>query len=297
MVNKKENLLMSKASSTTNYFGTIQDYQHNRDILKTEPGTIPPITPRNKKQILKDKIKNYSPVTNYNYDKYIFDKKLHKKRDYLTHVSNKEIKFQKSILNLKTFEKIYISKPMDEYEILRDVKVLDRKFFRTNYNIETDPDALKNELFKKQNVLEEKKLDQLRNKVLSSLNPKALVEYMKLTDEQRIEKEKEKNKLITQDSQFYSENIEKNNYDSINHLNKDITFLQTLENITEKDFNPKKKKKQRPFTGKPNMGFTTRTEKKLGEQFVRGSYSIEKHKDSKETSDIDLEELMNIEQE
>ena len=269
-------LLGSKFSSVKNF----KSKTHQKDLLAIKPINNFALTEEakvlermKKKSILKEKKKRASsPVIRYKYDKCVFDKRLHQRKCYFTGISNKEIKFQKSLLNLKTFEKILVIKPENEYNIMRDVKVLSRRYFRTSPDKavkEKDPPKI--DPVKWQKVLEEKRKEKIMNKVINGLSHKAIIEYNNYTNDKKKELENLKNELTGYDSQPIIESKaqrESNTRKVEDSLNRDIAFLNELENLTEKDFiNKHNKKKRKSVTS--NL-LKTKSERKTSENFIRG---------------------------
>lgn len=159
----------------------------------------------------KRKNKVPKPKTNIKkMDKYIFNKAYSKKFEYLDTLTNKEYKFQKSILRNKSFEKIFDEKYEPE-RIKKDaelfyVKTLDEKLKLLEEKVQ-NLDNLDKFNFHEKNI--EKKLLIYQKKACTTLNYKYKEKYSKLLEDLNQDKEmiKKKNSLMNDNLNFRNNSV------------------------------------------------------------------------------------------
>ncbi len=192
------------------------------------------------------------------YDKYIFNKNYRKKINYLETLSEKELNFQKEILNIKKIETLK-TEPFELEKIKRKAELF--------YNMELD-EKMKNLNEKNQSIKQQEeyfypKIEKMRfmieERTCKSLNIKERVKYINLL--KRMEKKDSQtrvpskfqtiftNDLLTESETLNHKN-DKINKEFMNQLEVDIDSLNKKEIQLKKEMKEKKRKNCVPLPNK-----------------------------------------------
>ena len=192
------------------------------------------------------------------YDKYVFNKNYRKKMNYLEILSEKELSFQKEVLNLKKIETLK-TEPLEIEKVKRKAELF--------YHIELD-EKIKNLNEKNQSIKQQEeyfypKIEKIRymleERTCKSLNLRNRDKYLFLL--KKIEKHENQNRFLskfqksfnTVDNTFFddNENIthknDKINKEFMNQLEVDIDSLNKKEIQLKKELKDKKRKNLIPF--------------------------------------------------
>ena len=200
------------------------------------------------------------------YDKYVFNKNYRKKMNYLEILSEKELSFQKEVLNLKKIETLK-TEPFEIEKVKRKAELF--------YHIELD-EKIKNLNEKNQSIKQQEeyfypKIDKMRymleERTCKSLNSKNRDKYLVFL--KHIEKKHNQNRLFSKfhtssltniDTTNFFEDIEnitnkndKINKEFMNQLEVDIDSLNKKEIQLKKELKEKKRKNFIPFPKNKNL--------------------------------------------
>jgi len=218
---------------------------NNKEVSKFEPKKVEEkklIKKNDGKKNIKEnqeKRKNKVPKPKNNIkklDKYIFNKAYSKKFEYLDNLTNKEYKFQKSILRNKSFEKIFDEKYEPE-KCKKDaelfyVRTLDEKLKLLEEKVQ-NLDNLDKFNYREKNI--EKKLFLYQKKACTTLNYKYKEKYSKLLEDFNQSKEmiKTENSLMNDNLNFRKNsvgynltNINENNNMQMNIIGSKIEKIE-----------------------------------------------------------------------
>ena len=192
------------------------------------------------------------------YDKYIFNKNYRKKINYLETLSEKELNFQKEILNIKKIETLK-TEPFELEKIKRKAELF--------YNMELD-EKMKNLNEKNQSIKQQEeyfypKIEKMRymieERTCKSLNIKERVKYINLL--KRMEKKDTQTRVPSKFQTFFTNDLltesetlnhknDKINKEFMNQLEVDIDSLNKKEILLKKEMKEKKRKNCVPLPNK-----------------------------------------------